>query len=97
MISEVIRGFDHGVAGMKIGEKRVLDVPSSFGYGKRGSLPEVGPNEDLVFEIELLSFSDEVAKTAAESESEGNESEFDEAESDFDDQGVESDADPEEN
>ncbi|KAJ3300879.1 hypothetical protein HDV03_001885 [Kappamyces sp. JEL0829] len=50
----VIRGFDHGVLGMLVGEKRSVQVPASLGYGKRGSAPDIGPNEDLHFEIELL-------------------------------------------
>ena len=53
---EVVKGFDHSVCGMKIGGKRICDIPSSLGYGKRGSPPEIPPNSDLVFEIELLSF-----------------------------------------
>jgi FKBP-type peptidyl-prolyl cis-trans isomerase len=49
----VIKGWDLGVLGMKIGEKRILNIPSELGYGKRGIGP-IPPDSDLIFEIELL-------------------------------------------
>jgi FKBP-type peptidyl-prolyl cis-trans isomerase len=52
-IGEVINGWDQGVIGMKIGEKRKLEIPSSLGYGSNGS-GIIPPNAGLIFEIELL-------------------------------------------
>ncbi len=50
----VIAGWDQGVAGMKIGEKRMLTIPAELAYGDRGAGALIGPGETLIFEVELL-------------------------------------------
>ena len=51
---EVIKGWDIGVKGMKVGGKRKLTIPSKLGYGKRGSPPEIPGDATLCFDIKLL-------------------------------------------
>jgi peptidylprolyl isomerase len=51
---QVIPGWDQGVAGMKVGGRRQLVIPPDLAYGKQGSPPAIGPNETLVFVIDLL-------------------------------------------
>ncbi|MFD0738411.1 FKBP-type peptidyl-prolyl cis-trans isomerase [Lysobacter koreensis] len=50
----VIRGWDEGVAGMRVGGKRVLMIPPEYGYGRKGAGSAIPANGSLVFEVELL-------------------------------------------
>jgi len=52
---DVIKGWDQGVPGMKVGGRRQLVIPPDLAYGPAGAPPDIGPNETLVFVVDLLS------------------------------------------
>ena len=51
---QVIRGWDEGVAGMKVGGRRKITIPPDMAYGKRGAGGVIGPDETLVFVVDLV-------------------------------------------
>jgi peptidylprolyl isomerase/FKBP-type peptidyl-prolyl cis-trans isomerase FkpA len=57
--SQVIKGFERGIVGMKQGGVRRITIPPDLGYGKKGMPPAVPPNATLVFEVELVTVGNE--------------------------------------
>ena len=51
---QVIQGWDQGVAGMKVGGRRRITIPPNLAYGKRGAGGVIGPDETLVFVVDLV-------------------------------------------
>ncbi|MEK7190259.1 MAG: FKBP-type peptidyl-prolyl cis-trans isomerase [Patescibacteria group bacterium] len=57
---QVIAGWDKGIVGMKVGEKKTLTIPPEDGYGARGAGSAIPPNATLIFDVELLKINPDV-------------------------------------
>ena len=53
-VGQVIQGWDRGLLGMKVGGRRRLEIPSEMAYGSRGAGGAIGPNEALIFVVDLV-------------------------------------------
>ncbi|MDQ0093535.1 MULTISPECIES: FKBP-type peptidyl-prolyl cis-trans isomerase [Micrococcaceae] len=53
-VGQVIQGWDQGLIGMKVGGRRRLEIPSEMAYGSRGAGGAIGPNEALIFVVDLV-------------------------------------------
>lgn len=53
-VGMVIEGWDKGLLGMKVGGRRRLEIPAAMAYGHRGAPPAIGPNEALIFVVDLV-------------------------------------------
>jgi len=56
-IGQVITGWDRGLIGMKVGGRRRLEIPADLAYGHRGAPPAIGPDEALIFVVDLVGLS----------------------------------------
>ena len=56
-VGQVIQGWEQGMVGMKIGEKKKLEIPAELGYGESGAGGVIPPNANLIFEVELISIA----------------------------------------
>ncbi|HVA60344.1 MAG TPA: FKBP-type peptidyl-prolyl cis-trans isomerase [Mycobacteriales bacterium] len=56
-LTQVVPGFGQGIVGMRIGGRREIVIPPALGYGAAGSPPAVGPNETLIFVVDLVAVS----------------------------------------
>ena len=64
-LNGVIKGFSEALSKMNAGSKWAVYIPSDLAYGERGAGGNIGPNETLIFELELISFESPAAEPAA--------------------------------